>query len=60
MDYVTDARRIRSTMLPDFQPSCLTAQMLMEAFLTQQSQRETNLLSKIVLDDHYCGRGLVS
>jgi predicted HAD superfamily hydrolase len=60
MDYVTDARRIRATMLPDFQPSCLTAQILMEAFLNQQSQGETDLLSKIVLDDYYCGRGLVS
>jgi predicted HAD superfamily hydrolase len=60
MDYIKDARRIRETMLPDFQPSCLTAQMLMDAFLTQHSQSETDLLSKIVLDDHYCGRGLVS
>jgi predicted HAD superfamily hydrolase len=60
MDYATDTRRIRETMLPDFQPSCWTAKMLMGAFLTQHSQSETDLLSKIVLDDHYCGRGLVS
>lgn len=60
MNYAADARRIREKMLPDFQPSCWTAQMLMDAFLTQRSQREIDLLSKIVLDDHYCGRGLVS
>lgn len=60
MEYATDARRIRATMLPDFQPSCRTAQMLMDTFLTKHSQSETDLLSKIVLDDFYCGRGLVS
>jgi len=59
VDYVEDARRIREELLPDFQPSCWTAQMLMEAFLTQKSPQEEELLSKIVLDDHYCGRGLV-
>jgi hypothetical protein len=60
MDYVRDARRIRETMLPDFQPYCWTAQMLMEAFLENRSQAETSLLSKIVLDDYYCGRDLVA
>jgi len=60
MDYVRDACRVRETMLPDFQPSCWTAQMLLDNFLVQKSPKETELLSKIVLDDHYCGRGLVS
>jgi FMN phosphatase YigB (HAD superfamily) len=60
MDFAKDARRIRETMLPDFQPSCWTAQMLFDAFLVQKSPKENELLSKIVLDDHYCGRGLVS
>lgn len=60
MDYTKDARHIRSTMLSDFQPSCWTAQMLLESFLGQKSQQEAGFLSKIVLDDHYCGRGLVS
>lgn len=60
MEYVRDAQRVRETMLPDFQPSCRTARVLAEAFLAQHSQGETDLLSKIVLDDHYCGRDLVS
>jgi len=34
--------------------------MLIDAFLEQKSQKEIELLSKIVLDDYYCGRGLVS
>lgn len=59
LDYVEDARKVRETLLPDFRPSCWTAHMLLEAFLTGRSARESELLSKIVLDDHYCGRGLV-
>ncbi len=59
LDYAQDARRLREKLLPDFQPSCWTARMLIDAFLTQRSQREIELLSHIVLDDHYCGRGLV-
>jgi FMN phosphatase YigB (HAD superfamily) len=59
-DYAMDSLKIRKTMLPDFQPSCWTAQSLMESFLAHRSQQEEQLLSKIVLDDHYCGRGLVS
>jgi FMN phosphatase YigB (HAD superfamily) len=60
MDYTKDVRRIRQKILHDFQPSCWTAQMLMDAFLIRQSQSEAHLLSMIVLDDHYCGRDLVS
>ena len=60
MDYVKDARRIRNTILPDFQPSCWTARMLFEAFFAEQSRSETDFLARIVLDDNYCGLGLVS
>lgn len=58
LEYSKDARRIRS-VLPDFRPSLWTAQMLAEAFLGQTSACEAEFLSRIVLDDHYCGRGLV-
>lgn len=60
LDYARDARYIREMVLPDFQPSLWTAQMLVEAFLTQRSRKESEFLSKIVLDDYYCGRGLVT
>lgn len=60
LDFAKDARQVRETLLPDFQPSKWTAQMLMEAFLEKKSQRESDLLSQIVLDDYYCGRDLVS
>ncbi len=57
--YAQDARRIRERVLPDFQPSCWTAQLLIETFLDQRSPAEEEFLAQIVLDDHYCGRGLV-
>jgi hypothetical protein len=60
LDYARDARAIRETLLPDFQPSCWTARMLMEAFLAHRSPMELQFFSEIVLDDHYCGRGLVT
>ncbi|MGC8947319.1 MAG: rhamnan synthesis F family protein, partial [Anaerolineae bacterium] len=60
MDYVEDAFQVRKTILHDFRPSCWTAQMLMEAFLTKRSDRESELLSEIALDDYYCGRGVVA
>lgn len=59
-DYANDARQIRERLLPDFQPSLWTAQMLMEAFLEPISPKEKALLSEITLDDYYCGRDLVS
>lgn len=60
LDFTKEAREIRETILPDFQPSRWSAQMLLEAFLGEKSQQEAGLMSQIVLDDHYCGRGLVS
>jgi FMN phosphatase YigB (HAD superfamily) len=60
MDYVGEARQIREKMLPGFQPSVWTARMLMDAFLPMLSNAETGLMSRIVLDDFYNGRDLVS
>lgn len=60
LDYARDARQIRQEILPDFQPSTWTARMLIENFLEQTSPKEKELLQKIILDDHYCGRGLVA
>ncbi len=59
MDFTREACRIRERILPDIQPSKWTGQMIMEAFLKNLSERENCLLSKFVLDDHYCGRDLV-
>ncbi len=57
--YVRDARAVRADLLPSFRPSCAVAESLYGGFVTGLSPRETNVLKAIVLDDHYCGRGLV-
>ena len=59
LDYALDARRIRQTLLPDFRPGREVPEALWESFLSQMSEQETALMEKIVLDDHYCGRGIV-
>lgn len=60
MDFTLDARKIREKVYPQFKPSIWTAKMIIEAFFTNRSKKEIELLSQIVLDDHYCGRGLVN
>jgi HAD superfamily hydrolase (TIGR01549 family) len=59
-DYAGEARKIRRTMLPDFRPSNWTTLALLDAFFSRLSDAEQALLSKIVLDDYYCGRDLVT
>ena len=57
--YAHDAKNIREQILPSYKPSLEIAKQLYEAFIVQQSQLETDLLQKVVLDDYYSGRGLV-
>lgn len=59
MRYARDAKDIREQVLPSYKPSCAVAKQLYEAFITQQSQLEVELLQKVALDDHYCGRGVI-
>lgn len=60
LKYAEDASKIRKTMLPAYDPQIKIAQALMEAFLSNLSKSEREFLSKIVLDDYYCGRDLVA
>ncbi|MFA5924755.1 MAG: rhamnan synthesis F family protein [Methylococcaceae bacterium] len=57
--YALDAKSIRERIFPSYKPSREIAYQLCEAFFAQQSPLETDLLQKVVLDDHYCGRGIV-
>lgn len=57
--YARDAKDLRDRILPGYKPSCELAKQLYEAFITQLSPQENNLLKQVVLDDHYCGRGVV-
>jgi predicted HAD superfamily hydrolase len=60
LDYTVDAIRIREKILPTFNPSIWSSKLLIESLLENPSMNEVEFLSKIVLDDYYCGRGLVT
>ena len=57
--YASDARNIRDRILPSYKPSREVAKQLYDAFIMQLSPKEAVMLRKVVLDDHYCGRGVV-
>jgi len=60
MEFVDDVIAVRDGMLPDFQVPSGIAIALFEAFVDELSPAEEAVLSGLVLDDHYCGRGLVA
>lgn len=57
--YVEDALSIRSELLPDFAPDLKLVRQIYENYIDQLSPAEAEMLKGFVLDDHYCGRGLV-
>lgn len=60
IQFAVDARNLRDKLFPGYRPSPAVAQQLYTAFIAQSSQQELDLLRQISLDDHYCGRGVVS
>ena len=57
--YTHDAINCREQILSSYKPSIKVAKQLYDAFIVQQSKLESDLLKNIVLDDYYCGRGIV-
>jgi predicted HAD superfamily hydrolase len=57
--YTHDAINCREQILPSYKPSIKVAKQLYDAFIVQQSKLESDMLQNIVLDDYYCGRGIV-
>ena len=57
--YTHDAINCREQILSSYKPSIKVAKQLYDAFIVQQSKLESDLLQNIVLDDYYCGRGIV-
>jgi FMN phosphatase YigB (HAD superfamily) len=57
--YVDDALDIRTRLLPEFVPCLDLARQVYEEFIDNAGQAETSVLSQFILDDFYCGRGLV-
>jgi FMN phosphatase YigB (HAD superfamily) len=60
MDFVTDAIAIRNKLMDDFTIPTEQAGDIYAAFVDQPAPSEDEIIRSLVLDDHYCGRGLVS
>ncbi|MDF3863362.1 rhamnan synthesis F family protein [Pseudomonas denitrificans (nom. rej.)] len=60
LDYVRDARNLREHLHPGLRPPRELAQRIWALFIDQPSPVEDELLQRLTLDDHYCGRGYVS
>lgn len=59
LQFAKDAVKIRTTLLGTFAPSAQVSAALGSEFFSQHSKDELDLLAQVVLDDHYCGRGVV-
>lgn len=60
LEYIADARTLRARLHPNLRPPRELAQKLWALFIQQPSALEDELLQRLTLDDHYCGRGYVS
>lgn len=59
IQFAKDALNNRVTLLDSFFPSLEVSKALVTEFLSNPSHEEAALLSQVLLDDHYCGRGVV-
>ncbi|WP_239350282.1 HAD-IA family hydrolase [Snodgrassella communis] len=60
IDFVQDAINIRRNMYFNFRPSLLIADSLYKHFSLTLQTEKNKVLEDLILDDDYCGRGLVS
>jgi len=60
MDFVNDSIMVRDKLVSDFTIPPDIAKDMFETFIKHPSQAELDILSKLTLDDFYCGRGLVN
>ncbi|QTQ32636.1 putative haloacid dehydrogenase (HAD) [Aromatoleum bremense] len=60
LEFVEDVMTVREGLLPDFRFPPQLAMALFETFVDRLSSAEDAVLRGLVLDDHYCGRGLVA
>jgi len=59
LDFVAEAVRFRDEMSGSLQISKAHCEALFSSFVTNMSEREREIFSSLVLDDFYCGRGIV-
>jgi len=60
LKFVDDAIAVRNTLAQDFLIPPEVGNALYEAFMKCPSDTERAVIGALVLDDYYCGRGLVS
>jgi LmbE family N-acetylglucosaminyl deacetylase/FMN phosphatase YigB (HAD superfamily) len=60
MDFVDAAISVRLNVLDDFLVPIELANALYETFMKDLTSAENEILQSLVLDDYYCGRGLVA
>ncbi len=60
LDFIQDAVRFRNTISSDVAISASRAQDLFERFVSNLSEGERKIFSSLMLDDFYCGRGVVT
>lgn len=60
LDFVNQSITIRDKLTNNFEVPSDIAIALFDEFINRSSQSEKEILSSLILDDHYCGRGLVS
>jgi hypothetical protein len=60
LKFVDDAIATRTKLLGDFVVPTSLGRRLYEILVKHPSEREVALLREVVLDDYYCGRGLVN
>lgn len=60
MDFVDQSITVRDKLVNDFAVPPNIAKNMFETFIKHPSQTELEILSKLTLDDYYCGRGLVN
>ncbi len=60
LDHTRDARKLKSESHENYQPSTKLAKDIFEQFFNNISESEYEFLKQLPLDDHYCGRGIVS
>lgn len=60
MSFVDEAVIIRDGMFSEFEPSLTVADALYTDFTVGDLVKRNPVLEKMILDDDYCGRGLIS
>ena len=60
MDFVNAAINVRNNFYPEFSPSLKIADALYSDFIISTTHKENDFIKTMILDDDYCGRGLVN